>query len=422
MSDTGLYGYGSQDVLAQFLAQSLATDKDSKGHMTQQAKGTNNIQDLLKLMLDPQMGMMTGSFHPGALGGGAPAPKVMPAFVGDLTRTSGYMNAGIPGVSDAAAGFISGKMDPLKATKLIQDAALQGLLPPEMGIDTTVDGWQEGVADLAKEMWDETSKYKSAAAQYEAEKVAFDANNVAPPVDNVFSRAGLPQPTEQYDESTIPMDSRYYENAEKTSQAAAAALSAYEKYIANEKPTAAPVMQGTEMEPALTWVPDAPTSAAEATSVPGVLNRNSGVEGAAAPQLNQGPINRNTGERGPALPPEFLPTNSPASVNRNSLVEALVSGSLKNTGEMKPVGGTFENARKPGGTGSRASSMRSGEPVRPDKKKNKLENNARITAHAADANGGYARGAAKAAQAAGRSPLNDAMTARLQTLIQMGLV
>ena len=181
MSDAGNYGTGVPPELIQLLLPYLGglNIPDANKVLGFQAKTTNNLQDVLKVLLSPDFGAFTGTYDP-MLTVDQPAP-----YVPSTPMTDRYANSGNPAIQDVALGMKSGAYTALDAqTKLraaIQSGALGGMTPEQT--DAAV-----------QEMWSEIVKNDQAATQ--AQQDALNAANKTP--DNWYSQHGFPQPTEQY--------------------------------------------------------------------------------------------------------------------------------------------------------------------------------------------------------------------------------
>lgn len=416
----GEYGYGVDQLMAEMFGQYTDGSKGSKALQSGQASGVNNVQDLLKLLLDPQLAMYSGSYDPSLL---APQQAQTLPFQEELSRTTGWMNSGIPGVADVAAGFISGQMDPATANAMIKDAATQGLVP---GVDVTKDGWEKDVSNYVSEMWDEVNKNTQARTQYEtqAAQSQLDAQNA--PRDDVFSKAGLPSPTEQYTADTVPMDSEFYGNYQQAQEKSSATQKALDEYMA--KNPAVPV--GPMAKPEAAHRPTSQT--VEAPKDPNAPTfANSGAGKTLDWFTNEDSLVGQMGGYNPdkesfvgqLLDPfkgEDLPSLSTAMAGQ--IADAVNGG-------RTPNGSTSRAAAQ-----SRAQLDRSKafmQAISGDgdvaKKAQAAKKNGLVASNtvARNATSGYeadAKGEAAAMRRNGRSPLNDALQARMAMLRQMGIV
>lgn len=258
----GEYGYGVDQLLSQMFGQYTDGSKGSKALQSGQASGVNNVQDLLKLLLDPQLAMYSGSYDPSLVASPQAAP--MAPWRDNLVRTTRWMNSGIPGASEVAAGFINGTMDPATANQWFKEAALNGQIP---GVDTTEEGWQKITSGYVTEMWDEVNKNQQSRMEYEAKAVQGQLEAQAAPRDDVFAKAGLPSPQETYTAETVPMDSGFYERWGESKERAAVTQAALDDYLAERKaapqgPSRAPQARPKPtVEPAEVKDPNVPTFA-----------------------------------------------------------------------------------------------------------------------------------------------------------------
>lgn len=192
MSDTwGGYGTGfDESALAQLLPFIVGSLSDQKGVLDVQQKGANNIQDLIKLLLDPQFAMLTGTYDPMLSVDTQEQQQqglMLPTPLLDAAARSGD-----PTVQRVASMIKSGEIaDPMVAFKTLADAAsndpssaLGGMSADQ--IRSTVDDWFGELSDqqitLAKTQYDASSGGGGGSSK---------------PKD-MWAEAGLPNPMEQY--------------------------------------------------------------------------------------------------------------------------------------------------------------------------------------------------------------------------------
>lgn len=177
-------------TLIQLLLPYLAgmSNSDASATLGVQAKGTNNMQDILSLLLDPQFGMMSNTYDPMLT---VPQQQVSES----LPITDHYANSGIPVIQEVALGLKSGQYVPEQAQAILTAAINDG----------TLSGWDpEQTNATVLSMFEEIT----------AKKAEFDQANTAAnaPKDNVYSQAGLPQPTEMY-QAGFGQDGQFLNNA-----------------------------------------------------------------------------------------------------------------------------------------------------------------------------------------------------------------
>jgi hypothetical protein len=148
-------------------------------------KSVNTMQDLSSYLFNPQYGI-TGNTYESAYT--LPEP-----YVPNTPRLDAYMNSSNAIWRDVASGIQSGSLDEASAV-----AALYNGLGFEY--DTQV---KQGlsVSDLrsaVKEMFDEKERDMSARIEY-------DRNLLEAERENVFGKAGLPQPYDEWSAETMPV-------------------------------------------------------------------------------------------------------------------------------------------------------------------------------------------------------------------------
>ena len=180
MSDAGMYGSGFDPMVIQLLLPLLAGMgyKDQSNAFQLQNKGTDNINDLIRLLMSPEFGMFTGTYDPMLAAGEAPSP-----FVDSTPMTLRYMNSGNPVIANVAAGLLSGEYDALSAKQVLRAEAEKGTLT---GFDTTT------LDSAVDSMYDEIVKNDAARSAHEAQATAGGPRN------DPYAKAGLPSPLEQY--------------------------------------------------------------------------------------------------------------------------------------------------------------------------------------------------------------------------------
>jgi hypothetical protein len=183
MSDGSQYGYGL-DPMTMALLSSMA----NKG----QSQQTDYMQNLVSLLLDPKFAALGGNFDPMILQPQQFTPTYGPTLMGSLNSTT-------PIISQIAQSIIAGQIDPMNA--VAEMAAALGVKRDQYGDTPNAQGLSyTAIEDMVSKMFTEAGQVREAEANFYAdqqEKIA----------DNVFSKAGLPQPTEQYTAGTVPRTS-----------------------------------------------------------------------------------------------------------------------------------------------------------------------------------------------------------------------
>lgn len=215
MSDMGNYGNGLPPELLQMLLPYLGgqSNKDASSTLGVQAKGTNNVQDLIKLLFDPQFAMMSGTYDPMLIAGqqAQPYPESTPI-------TDRYMNSGNPAIANVAAGIASGQYDPLTAKQVLlkasEDGSVTGFTPEQL---------YSAVDDIATEV----AKNAQGKAEWDAkQKQSADASSP-------YAKAGLPSPTDVYTADTMPLDAQHSQLAGGYDKRASDALRQLDQFQAN---------------------------------------------------------------------------------------------------------------------------------------------------------------------------------------------
>jgi len=187
MSDVGItsnqYGYGLDPVFLSLLS-SLA----NKG----QSQQTDYMQNLLSLLLDPKFAATSGNFDPMLVQPQEFSPTYGPTLLGAL-------NSPTPILSQIAQSIIAGQIDPMNAAAEV--AAALNVKRDEYGDTPNAQGLTyASVEDMVSKMFAEAGDVREAETNFYADQQKAIA-------DNVFSKAGLPQPTERYTMETVPRTS-----------------------------------------------------------------------------------------------------------------------------------------------------------------------------------------------------------------------
>lgn len=187
MSDVGItsnqYGYGLDPV---FL--SLLSSFASKG----QSKQTDYMQNLLSLLLDPKFAATSGNFDPMLVQPQQFSPTYGPTLLGAL-------NSPTPVLSQIAQSIIAGQIDPMNAAA--EMAAALNVKRDEYGDTPNAQGLTyASIEDMVSKMFAEAGDAREAETNFYADQQKAIS-------ENVFSKAGLPQPTESYTMETVPRTS-----------------------------------------------------------------------------------------------------------------------------------------------------------------------------------------------------------------------
>lgn len=160
----------SKDQMNQYKTQ---TGEDKKALSLQGAQ-TNNLQDLYDLIFSPEFGLAGGTFDAGQL----PQTPQMPAFTPTWPTIDSYLSSEDETIAAVADGIKSGQLNELEAGNMLIEA----------GQDPTA------AASAAAAMQAEYRDNVQAQQQYEQD-AAQQAASVGP---DMFQKAGLPNPLEQY--------------------------------------------------------------------------------------------------------------------------------------------------------------------------------------------------------------------------------
>lgn len=187
MSDVGItsnqYGYGLDPVFLSLLSSFASKD---------QSKQTDYMQNLLSLLLDPKFAATSGNFDPMLVQPQQFSPTYGPTLLGAL-------NSPTPVLSQIAQSIISGQIDPMNAAA--EMAAALNVKRDEYGDTPNAQGLTyASIEDMVSKMFVEAGDVREAEANFYADQQKAIS-------ENVFSKAGLPQPTEQYTMETVPRTS-----------------------------------------------------------------------------------------------------------------------------------------------------------------------------------------------------------------------
>jgi hypothetical protein len=190
----GLYGYGGEQLMQMLLPYLSGNNKTDKATLGVQASSTNNVQDLVKLMMDPSFGALTGAYDPLAL----PQQPQRVTYTHNLPLYNSFANSADPTAQQVANGLMSGQLDPWSAKRLVTEAA-NDKNSPLFGMDPlTLSGT---IDDMVKEMGAD----QKAFADHEAEQ---DKIQNAATKEDVFTKAGLPSPLDVYDATNSQITER----------------------------------------------------------------------------------------------------------------------------------------------------------------------------------------------------------------------
>lgn len=250
-------------MLMQYYSGSV---KDQKVGSTQ----VNNVQDLIKLLLDPATGQLTGTDF------GSSAQQI--PYADQLAGVSGVANN--PNESAAmrevAAGLLSGGMTPSMARQHIQAAAVKdGSLdwaePKTDAAGKVNDDDLQSLFDQATSWSKEISDNNAARDKYQTE-AASDPTKHGAPMD-IWQQAGLPGASDQYDLGNLPVDAHTDMLRGSLNAKAVNDRKAFEDFVASHK---APVNPGgrmvtgdTQFPARAKLTPDAPAGEQSLLSVVG---------------------------------------------------------------------------------------------------------------------------------------------------------
>lgn len=187
MSDVGItsnqYGYGLDPVFLSLLSSFASKD---------QSKQTDYMQNLLSLLLDPKFAATSGNFDPMLVQPQQFTPTYGPTLLGAL-------NSPTPVLSQIAQSIIAGQIDPMNAAA--EMAAALNVKRDEYGDTPNAQGLTyASIEDMVSKMFAEAGDVREAEANFYADQQKAIS-------ENVFSKAGLPQPTESYTMETVPRTS-----------------------------------------------------------------------------------------------------------------------------------------------------------------------------------------------------------------------
>jgi len=148
-------------------------------------KSVNTMQDLSSYLFNPQYGI-TGDTYESAYT--LPEP-----YVPNTPRLDAYMNSANPIWRDVASGIQSGSLDEASAV-----AALYNSLGFEYDTEIKQGLSVSDLRSAVKEMFDEKERDMAARIEY-------DRNLLESERENVFGKAGLPQPYDQWSAETMPV-------------------------------------------------------------------------------------------------------------------------------------------------------------------------------------------------------------------------
>jgi len=228
----GGYGTGfDQNTMAQLLPLILGSMSDQKSAFGVQQSGLNNMQDIIKLLFDPQYAMMTGTYDPML---SVDQQGMQQGLSLPTPLLDGAARSGDPTIAMVASMVKSGEIaDSAVAYKTLFDkatdpsSALYGYTPEQ--IKSTVDDWFGELAD---------QQITLARTQYDASSGG--SGGSSKPKD-VWAAAGIPNPTEQYYGSYDPTTGMLDTNAplsadvsarvKKTRDGLSAAQQAYRDFL-----------------------------------------------------------------------------------------------------------------------------------------------------------------------------------------------
>ena len=211
MSDTS--GYGVPELMQLFMQSYGGSLADQGKASTIDARKTNIMQDLFQMMMSPEFAAMTGTYDPTLLGNAdkVVAQPTLTEFNESTPQTDGVMKAGTSFMCEIASGMKSGDVSPDSARTLLDNAYHDH---PELFGDRAPEDYYKQVDDLYGEVTSNQALRGQAAAknqqtvtEYERTSgKAWDENYTAPPPPRTdpFVKMGLPSPTEQYTADTLP--------------------------------------------------------------------------------------------------------------------------------------------------------------------------------------------------------------------------
>lgn len=181
------------DMLSQLLPWLMGgSTSDQKGALDIQAKGTNNMQDLVKLLMDPQFAALFGGAGAFDMSSQYQQPTPVAPYVDDLGVASFYLNNPTDPMSEFVAGLVNGMYTPTSAkAAILQATSTEG--HPLFGADPAP--LQDAIDDAAKSIAENTVGRQ----KYDAEQAVAAATYQSR--DDIFTKAGLPNPAQGYDQS-----------------------------------------------------------------------------------------------------------------------------------------------------------------------------------------------------------------------------
>lgn len=148
-------------------------------------KSVNTMQDLSSYLFNPQYGVTGDTYE---------SSYVLPApYVPNTPRLDSYLNSSNPLWRDVASGIQSGSLDEASAVAALYNG-LGFTYETEIKQGLSLDGLRSAV----KEMFDEKERDLAARIKYDQDLLESEAGNI-------FGKAGLPQPTEEFDVTNMPV-------------------------------------------------------------------------------------------------------------------------------------------------------------------------------------------------------------------------
>lgn len=418
MSDMGLggdYGYGINEYLKYLMPAMSGDPKGDKANLDFQAKGVNNFQDMLQLMMSPQFAMMSGSYDPALMT--PAAPKVVAPFQENWTSTTSYANSPNERVAFVASGMQSGQMDGLTARQTLTQAMIDGQLP-----NITPEQIEAVVSSIEKEAADNVTRYQ----QYESDVMVAEQEAANAPRTDEFVQYGLPSPNEQYTAETLPMDSSFYQGRDQARSAADLAARNVDSAKLNRTRSnaieAGPRRQTADRmeQPAMAALG---TNAAEMEAYRSYNQENS--EYQAATQQVEAALQRIGAERALAEA-----EGRPGRYSQEDRELTWKTNEPQKPGGSNPFGDLFATRILLDKWAREGAPTAKAEPTVDKKKKEPSKGDLAVTEaisrsvtarNKAEGYDGQAMGAASAANFQGRSPIRDAMMQRFMQMTQSGI-
>lgn len=148
-------------------------------------KSVNTMQDLSSYLFNPQYGITGDTYE---------SSYVLPApYVPNTPRLDTYANSTNQLWRDTARGIMDGTLDEASAVAALYNG-LGFTYETEVKQGLNLDGIRSAV----KEMFDEKERDMAARIKYDQDLLESEAGNV-------FGKAGLPQPTEEFDVTNMPV-------------------------------------------------------------------------------------------------------------------------------------------------------------------------------------------------------------------------